>query len=203
MGNDKPQLVTDNPLDRPLETGVSAIHGLDRDEYGEAEAFWYEKAGLPPTRAGHASSHLERTLEYTDWKADHTREGRFSKGTARLTYQWTDRADGLLWFPLLWLGIGIFEPDEVGMGFAAATWVCTLAFWTPLTLWRVFARNPPGDMRRCAAWLAATWLSLPPLIPAYLAGEIAMLVTFAIVWLVDLYLLYRALRVPPAAKPSP
>lgn len=188
----------DNPLDRPFDGPMAAIPGVDADVEAESiQRVW----GIRPVKVEHASSQFERVVEYTDWRQDARREGRFSQGHARATHRISDRLDGLLGLPgVIWLFAVIDQSRELAF-WASVAWVLALLIWTPWTLWRVWAANPKGDVRRAGGFLAGAWALLVFLIPAALS-LVSLLVALAVVYALGLLFIYLALTVPPAAAPK-
>lgn len=193
-----PPVSDDNPLDRPFNAPMAAIPGIDIDVEAETnKRVW----GIHRTKVEHASSEFERVVEYTDWTSDAAREGRYSQGHARSIHRGSNNIDGILGLPgLVWLAAA-FEGSWEGAFIAAGCWLIALLFWTPWTLWRVWASNPKGDSRRAGGLLAGAWALLVLLIPAAF-HPIALLAVFAVVYAVGLLLVFLALTVGPAPGPK-
>lgn len=187
----------DNPLDRPFDGPMATIPGVDVDVEAESiQRVW----GIRPVKVEHASSEFERVVEYTDWRADARREGRFSQGYARTTHRISDRLDGFLGFPgFVGLLAAVDRSLELAL-IAAISWIGALLIWTPWTLWRVWAADPKGDVRRAGGFLAGAWALL--VLPICSFNLMSLLVALALVYGLGLLLIYRALTVPPAGAPK-
>jgi hypothetical protein len=188
-----------DPLDRSLGGPIAPIPGLDVDVDDEAtkRVFGPSVLGLPRHGAGHASSDAERIFEYTGWREDAAREGPFSKGHARSVYRGSKSIDNGLALPgLVWLVAVVDQDRELGL-IAVLAWTLALVLWTPWTLWRVYGRNPQGDVRRAGMYLGCAWAPLLLLIPAW-DSTVPLLLAATLIYFGGLFLLYRALTVPPA-----
>lgn len=158
------------------------------------------RIGLWPSATPHADSEFERVIDYTDWKTDAAREGPYSKGSARGAYRMSDRLDGFLGLPALGWFVAIMEQDMTLGIVATVAWAAVLAIWTPWILWRVWARNPPGNLRHAGGRLAIAWALLAGLTPV--ASSAVGLVVFPLVYVAGLVLMYLALTAPPVGPPA-
>lgn len=201
-GSAQTQPVDDDPLDRPFGAPLAPIRGIDVDLEEESNTRMARAFGIKPLPGGdHADNAFERAVEYTDWRKDAAREGPYSKGDARRTYEISHRLDGFLLLPALCWFWAVLDQDWNLAVFGSAMWLLALLVWTPWILWRVSGTIPQGDTARAGGHLAIAWMLLILLIPAAF-NLIALLIVLPLVYLPGLGLMYMALTVPPADPPQ-
>jgi hypothetical protein len=188
----------DDPLDSPFNVPLTPIRGIDVDIEAETTA---RILGSRPVKIDPAANRFETAFEYSNWREDAAKEGRYSIGDARNTYRTSDRLDGFLGFPALAIFISLLDRSVEGVVIGLIAWILALLIWTPWILWRVWSRSPQGDTQHAGTFLAAAWGLLIFLLPAAL-NPIALTIVFTLVYLAGLFMLYVALTGPPAERPQ-